>query len=247
MKGSGNMRWKPIEKYNGLYMISDEGQVFSVRSNRLLNTKPQPNGYVRTEINIDGEVYRDLVHCLVAEAFIPNPNNYPIINHKDENPSNNRADNLEWCTYKYNSNYGTCIERRVLHTEYKRGGDKTGAKEVWQFDLEGDFINKYPSCADAELVTGVNRKDISKCALGRLKYAGKYVWSYDGTFYYDAHKTYKPRNGTVYQYDLDGNFIKKYETNDELRAEGFVPQNVMRNIKGVRKSYKGYVFRQGAD
>lgn len=59
-------------------------------------------------------MYRRSIHRLVAEAFIPNPNNYPCINHKDENPSNNNIDNLEWCTYKYNANYGTGVERQKL-------------------------------------------------------------------------------------------------------------------------------------
>lgn len=241
------MQWKPIERYDGLYLISDDGKVFSVRNNRILKNQLQDNGYVRIELNINGQHKKELIHRLVAEAFIPNPNNYPIINHKDENPSNNSVGNLEWCDHKYNINYGTCIEKRVKNTKHKHGAEKTGAKEVWQFDLNGNFIKKYPSVIDASIETGIDYKAISHCALGRTKYAYKYVWSYDGTFKYDAHKTYKPRNGIVYQYDMQGNFIKKYETLDELRADGFVPQNVMRNIKGIRKSYKGFVFKQGVD
>ena len=60
-----------------------------------------------------------LVHRVVADAFIPNPNNYPCINHKDENPANNKVENLEWCTYKYNNNYGTFAERRRKTMEEK--------------------------------------------------------------------------------------------------------------------------------
>lgn len=65
----------------------------------------------------DGLNHTMRVHRIVAMAFLDNPNNYPIINHKDENPSNNHVDNLEWCTYKYNTNYGTAIERRSLSKE----------------------------------------------------------------------------------------------------------------------------------
>lgn len=105
------MNWKPIEKYDGLYLISDDGKIFSVRSNKLLKPQIQKTGYIKIEFNIDGKHKKEYIHRLVAEAFIPNPNNYPIINHKDENPQNNCVDNLEWCTYQYNTSYGNCIKK----------------------------------------------------------------------------------------------------------------------------------------
>lgn len=135
----------------------------------------------------------------------------------------------------------------VANTKHKKGIDNPNSKKVWQFDLEGNLIEQYPSVADASAKTRIDFRSISKCALGHLKYAGKYVWSYDGTFHYDAHKSYRPRNGTIYQYDMNGNFIKEYNNLDDLRADGFEPQNVMRNAKGTRKSYKGFVFKQGVD
>ena len=111
------MNWKEIENTNGRYLVSDDGRVFSVLSNRIIKQQLNNTGYYRVELNINGVVKRLLVHRIVAKAFIPNPNNYEYVNHKDENHKNNHVDNLEWCTPKYNTNYGTCIQRRVLHTQ----------------------------------------------------------------------------------------------------------------------------------
>ena len=102
---------KDITGYEGLYAITDNGEVWSYRNKKFLKKKENPNGYYYAELwrNNKGKGFR--VNRLVAEAFIPNPNNYPCVNHKDENKLNNKVSNLEWCTYKYNNNYGTCTER----------------------------------------------------------------------------------------------------------------------------------------
>ena len=89
------MRWKPIENYDGLYLISDEGKIFSVRTEKILRTDINRAGYERVELNVNGIAQKHSVHRLVAENFIPNPDNLPCVNHKDENPRNNHADNLE--------------------------------------------------------------------------------------------------------------------------------------------------------
>lgn len=235
------MEWKPIEKYNGLYLISDTGLVFSVRTNKILKTNHY-YGYEKVEININGKNQKEYVHRLVAEAFIPNPDNLPCVNHKDETPWNNCVDNLEWCTYEYNSNYGTCIERRVKHTTYKHGSEKVGSKKVFQFDLQGNLVAEYPSVADAAEETGYNRKSISKACSGGLKKYMDFVWSYDGTFQYDAHRHCPNRKGRVYRYDLHGNLIKIYDTPDDIRADGLKPSNVNRVCTGERKTYMNCVF-----
>lgn len=115
--------WKPIEGYEGLYEVSSYGRVKRLggydRFNRkkvskILKLSYNNSGYYIVHLWKNGFRKSKLLHRLVAETFIPNIDNLPQVNHKDENKSNNRVDNLEWCTAKYNSNYGTSIERRKV-------------------------------------------------------------------------------------------------------------------------------------
>lgn len=237
------MEWKPIKKFNGLYLVSDTGLIFSCRKGEMLKLHISNTGYARVDISINGVLKHYSVHRLVAEAFIPNPDGLPVVNHKDENPLNNSVDNLEWCTYKYNSNYGTCIERRVNNTNYTRGGENPKSKEVYQFDMNGKLINKFLSVADAADQTGLNRKSIAKACLGNLKKYSECVWSYDGTFQYNSHKHYKNRKGTIQMLDLNGVLVKEYNSPDEMREDGLSPSHVNRVCRGERKTYKGYVFK----
>ena len=94
-----------------MYKISTFGRVKSLYTNKIL--KPiNKKGYMFVTLAEGGKQYNRAIHRLVAKAFIANPNRYPMINHKDENKANNIITNLEWCDAKYNSNYGTAIERR---------------------------------------------------------------------------------------------------------------------------------------
>lgn len=115
--------WRDVKDYEGLYQVSNLGRVKSLCrvagtaskkytcKERILSPRRQEHNYYSVMLWKDGKSRQFRVHRLVAEAFIPNPNNYPIINHKDENPSNNEMENLEWCTVKYNSYYGSCRDK----------------------------------------------------------------------------------------------------------------------------------------
>lgn len=98
--------WKEIEGYAGLYEVSNWGNIRSLKFGRKLNPAVNSSGYKLISLSKEGKSKSFSVHRLVAEAFIPNSNNYPCINHKDENKTNNHVGNLEWCTQKYNCNYG---------------------------------------------------------------------------------------------------------------------------------------------
>lgn len=109
--------WKDIPGYEGKYQVSNTGKVRSLNyqgtKGKVVRLKLYNNnhGYMMIELNKNGKKKKYSVHRLVALAFIPNPNNYPIINHKDENKTNNTVWNLEWCTPKYNINYGNCRKK----------------------------------------------------------------------------------------------------------------------------------------
>lgn len=114
--------WRDIEGYEGLYQVSNLGRVKSLeridemgrlRLGRILSPVIDRYGYLRVNLYKEGKRKTFQVHRLVGQAFIPNPEGLPQINHKDEDPSNDRADNLEWCSRSYNINYGTRNERQV--------------------------------------------------------------------------------------------------------------------------------------
>lgn len=143
--------WRIIKKFPK-YEVSNKGRVRKISTNRLLYLKHHTSGYQQVTIQENNKKYYLYVHKLVAEAFIPNPNDFPLINHKDENKTNNLANNLEWCTPKYNANYGTCKER-VGKAHHKR---------VKQYTKDGLFIKEWNSYSEAEEALGLSKGDISK-------------------------------------------------------------------------------------
>lgn len=113
-----NMReiWKDIKGYEGIYQVSNRGNVRSLHYNKLRILTPlSKQGYYSVALSVNSKCKHFPIHRLVAEAFIPNPSNLPEINHKDEDGTNNSVDNLEWCTREYNNNYGS-RNKRVSET-----------------------------------------------------------------------------------------------------------------------------------
>lgn len=109
--------WKPIIGYENLYKISNLGNILSLRKNRILKHHMITGGYFVVQLSKKGKSRNWLVHRLVAEAFIDNPNKLPEINHKDENKANNAVSNLEWCTHEYNMNYNNLGKRAKIKKE----------------------------------------------------------------------------------------------------------------------------------
>ena len=147
--------WKDIKDFEGLYWISNLGRVKNKHGKIL---KPEiRNGYYSVDLVKNKKRYKCRIHRLVAEAFIPNPDNLPMVNHKDENKLNDEASNLEWCDNTYNTHYS-----------------KHQDLSVYCFDLDEHF----KSASDAAVHTGVCRTSIVKACRGQLAQAGGKLWCY---------------------------------------------------------------------
>lgn len=165
--------FKEISAYPNYY-ITNDGRVWSSNKNDFLAPVYQPLGYVRVSLCNNGNIKNHSVHRLVAEAFLENPLNLPMVNHKDENPSNNAMSNLEWCTSKYNNNYGTRIERQTKSQTNR----KDCSKAVIQMDKAGNILEVFPSSKEAWRKTGISHIHIREVCKGKPKHksAGGYVW-----------------------------------------------------------------------
>ena len=169
--------WKDIDGYEGLYLVSTEGDILSLprdvetrnasgkitvhRKAKLL--KPHLRGnkglfYPAVTLTKNGEPISYSIHRLVAMAFIPNPNNLPEVNHKDENPLNCNVDNLEWCDHQYN-------------IEYSKN------KAIEQY-FGGEKIAEYKSIVYASEITNISRTSINNALEGWSKTAGGFEWRY---------------------------------------------------------------------
>lgn len=116
-----NIEWKPI-KETDLYEVNNIGDVRNIKTGRMMTKQIDKDGYVRYGLYYDGKQHRIPAHRLVAFAFIPNPNNLPQVNHKDENKTNNCVYNLEWCTAAYNNTYGERLKRISESNKGRVGG-----------------------------------------------------------------------------------------------------------------------------
>lgn len=140
-----NEEWKIIDEFP-VYMISNYGRVYSIRSKMILKPIIDSYGYSVVKLSIHCHHKHRKIHRLVAEAFIPNPNNYDQVNHKNEIKTDNRVENLEWCDVKYNSNYGTRNER-IKKT--KNANKTNNGRSISMYDENGTLIKKYDSLYSA--------------------------------------------------------------------------------------------------
>lgn len=182
--------WKDIKNCKG-YQVSNKSKVkvlskkvktgiknqtYVTRKEKIL--KPYiAHGYYQVNLWINGKYKHYQVHRLVAEAFIPNPENKPQVNHIDGNKLNNDISNLEWVTRSENMKHA--FKNGLAKPQ--KGVDNILSLTVIQSDLEGNVLNKYGSTMEAERQTGINHSNISKCCrgVGRYKTAGGFKWEYE--------------------------------------------------------------------
>lgn len=161
--------WKDVVGYEGLYQVSSFGRIKSLfRDKRILKPQKNIHGYLKVGLYKNGKCKIFNIHNLVANAFIENPNNYKYVNHKDENKTNNRVENLEFCSFYYNLMYGTRVQRIA----------KKNNKPILQFDLEGNFIKEYESITQASKELNNSLNNISQCCLGRSRTSKGYIFRF---------------------------------------------------------------------
>lgn len=182
--------WKDIEGYEGLYQVSDMGNVRSFdrvieverngitmkqhRKGKVLRQLPRRHGYLAVFLyKSDGRRTHESVHRLVASAFCERENEATEVNHKNEIKTDNRAENLEWITHKENTNYGTTQERRSAKI---RNNERS--TPIRQKTLDGELVKEYPSIGEAFRQTGYRQGNIHKCLKGTYSHAYGYKWEY---------------------------------------------------------------------
>lgn len=244
----GKEIWKEVNGFEGQYEVSNKGRIRSV--DRLVNQQgriqlykgcimsPYVNnsGYLMIRLSKGNKKYSFTIHRIVACAFVANPNNYPCVNHKDEDKMNNNSENLEWCTNKYNINYGTATLRRSV---------KMGTK-ICQYDLEGNLIRQYFSIKNAAKVNGLSSSTIGDCVRGYICQSHGYIWIKTNESNPPQKIEPKFRKNSarpVVQYDLGLNPIKEYPSASVAAKElGISSGGICSCCSGEARTAGGFVW-----
>ena len=163
--------------YEGLYKVSNLGRILNLNYRNtgraeLMTPVDNGTGYLKIQIWKNGKPKTCLVHRLVAQTFIPNPNNLPQVNHIDQDKTNNRVENLEWKSPKGNCNHGTRNERIA-----KANTNGIRSKPVLQLSLSGELIREWPSVAECGR-NGFTQSAVCNCCNGKLPHYKGFKWMY---------------------------------------------------------------------
>ncbi len=159
--------WKDIKGYEGKYQVSNLGKIKSMIYSKptILKAIVDNHGYLRVTLYKNGKKKAGIIHRLVAQAFMPNPNSFPVINHKNGIKSNNSVANLEWCSQSHN-----------VRESYRLGLQTIKSRRVNQYDLSGNLIRTWESINEPR--KKYNASHISDCCRGLRKYTHGYIWRY---------------------------------------------------------------------
>lgn len=245
--------WEDIKGLEGLYQVGNLGRVKGLERKakngcilpeRLLKGCIQSDGYLVVKIRLDMKEFRRYVHRLVAEAFLPNLNNFPQVNHKDEDKTNNNVENLEWCSLRYNIEYGTARERSQNTIKEKY------SKAVCQFNLNGSFIKEYKSISEAAKVNKTIPTRICDCCKsnGRGKSAGGFMWRYATDCpekeLPPISRKCKGGKKRIGQYLKSGELVNTYESVVEASKKTNISRNhIYKYCIGQIKAVQEYVWK----
>lgn len=178
--------WRPVVGYEGLYKVSNLGNVRSLNYNhtgkeRILKAATNRYGYLFVDLYKDGKPKNKSIQQLVATAFILNPEGKPCVDHINTDKSDNRVENLRWCTHKENMNNPISVKKKKGEKNPffgKTGKNHPTSKPVLQFTLEGDFVREWECMSEIERELGFNHSNISKCCKGKTKTLKGFIWKY---------------------------------------------------------------------
>ena len=256
--------WKPTQFEN--YLISNYGRIKRIAHvyypnvekkycyhrtypERIVKLTKDRCGYLQHRFSVNGKLVTKRIHTIAAETFIPNPSNLPFINHKNEDKSDNRVDNLEWCTAKYNSNYGTCQERRAISIKYMR---RNRFVDIDQYDTDGNFIRSFTNKGELD-DCGYVVKTVLNCCRHLQETSHGYVWRFKGEPFSKPHFI-DTKGGTIRRkidcFAIDGTFIRTFET--LLDAALFMGGRHKRPpisecANGKKKTALGYIWKYKND
>lgn len=164
---SSKTEWREVKEYSN-YEVNQLGEIRHKKRQKILKPRDNNGGYQYVNFKINGKNTNFAVHRIVANAFIPNPNGYTEVNHKDYNKKNNCVDNLEWVSSSQNKQ----------HSYLKQENKKSRGKAVNQYTKEGIFLKTFDSVSDAAKELGCCVAAISNCCLGRTKTSQGFRWSF---------------------------------------------------------------------
>ena len=179
---------KFIDGYNGEYSINSLGEIFSFKKAKTCIMKPYTGNHGYSVVVLSNKKQKQaLVHRLVAEAFIPNSENKPCVNHKNGVRTDNRVENLEWMSYSENHIHsfrelgrkGGRLGKPGIKSQLgKLGKDHQRSRPVIQLSMSGEFICEFNDILEAKRSTGVNNTNISTVCKGKRSHAGGFKWKY---------------------------------------------------------------------
>lgn len=218
-------QWRDIKGFEGIYAVSNMGRVYSYRNKIIRKPNYKPEGYPMIRLS---KTRVDTIHRLVWETFVGFDRPKQIINHKNSDKRDCRLENLEVCDYSYNIKYA-----------YENG--ERPLTPVSQYTMEGEFIKSYKSMEEASLAVGVNKSCICSCCKGKARSAKGFLWTYEGEKP-NIRKKWAGKFKRVAQYDLQGNFIREWESMKSAKDIASL-QNISACCRGVKKTAGGFIWK----